>query len=51
MKKLMVLTSDDKLGNTGKKTDFWLEEFACAPKVLPMIEPGQNLVDRSVPKL
>ena len=30
MKKiLMVLTSHDKLGDTGKKTGFWLEEFAA----------------------
>jgi putative intracellular protease/amidase len=29
MKVLMVLTSHDKLGNTGKKTGFWLEEFAA----------------------
>ena len=28
MKILMVLTSHDKLGDTGKKTGFWLEEFA-----------------------
>ena len=26
---LMVLTSHDKLGTTGKKTGFWLEEFAA----------------------
>ena len=26
---LMVLTSHDRLGNTGKKTGFWLEEFAA----------------------
>lgn len=26
---LMVLTSHDKLGDTGKKTGFWLEEFAA----------------------
>ncbi|MFT7431915.1 MAG: putative intracellular protease/amidase [Colwellia sp.] len=25
---LMVITSHDKLGNTGEKTGFWLEEFA-----------------------
>lgn len=25
---LMVLTSHDRLGNTGRKTGFWLEEFA-----------------------
>ena len=29
MKILMVLTSNDKLGTTGKKTGFWLEEFAA----------------------
>ena len=26
---LMVLTSHDRLGNTGHKTGFWLEEFAA----------------------
>ena len=29
MKILMVLTSHDQLGNTGKKTGFWLEELAA----------------------
>lgn len=29
MKVLMVLTSHDTLGDTGKKTGFWLEEFAA----------------------
>jgi putative intracellular protease/amidase len=29
MKVLIVLTSHDQLGNTGKKTGFWLEEFAA----------------------
>jgi putative intracellular protease/amidase len=29
MKILMVTTSHDKLGNTGEKTGFWLEEFAA----------------------
>ncbi|MBU9837627.1 type 1 glutamine amidotransferase domain-containing protein [Rahnella sp. L72c] len=29
MKLLMVLTSHDKLGETGKKTGFWLEEFTA----------------------
>src|SRR5579864_313768 len=29
MKIVMVLTSHDKLGNTGKPTGFWLEEFAA----------------------
>lgn len=28
MKVLFVLTSHDKLGDTGKKTGFWVEEFA-----------------------
>ena len=29
MKILMILTSHDQLGTTGKKTGFWLEEFAA----------------------
>jgi putative intracellular protease/amidase len=29
MKILMVMTSHDALGDTGKKTGFWLEEFAA----------------------
>ena len=29
MKILMILTSHDQLGDTGKKTGFWLEEFAA----------------------
>ena len=29
MKVLMVLTSHDQLGDTGKPTGFWLEEFAA----------------------
>jgi putative intracellular protease/amidase len=29
MKTLMVITSHDRLGNTGRKTGFWLEEFAA----------------------
>ena len=34
MKILMVLTSHDKLGDTGKQTGFWLEEFAAPYYVL-----------------
>ena len=34
MKILMVLTSHDKLGDTGDKTGFWLEEFAAPYYVL-----------------
>ncbi len=30
MNVLMVLTSHDRLGNTGRKTGFWLEELACS---------------------
>jgi putative intracellular protease/amidase len=33
-KVLMVLTSHDQLGNTGKKTGFWLEEFAAPYYIL-----------------
>ena len=40
MKILMVLTSHDKLGNTGRKTGFWLEEFA-APTT-PFSMPGRQ---------
>ncbi len=29
MKVAMVLTSHDQLGNTGRKTGFWREEFAA----------------------
>lgn len=29
MKIVMVLTSHDQLGNTGRKTGLWLEEFAA----------------------
>ncbi len=34
MKVLMVLTSHDELGDTGKKTGFWIEEFAAPYYVL-----------------
>jgi len=34
MKILMILTSHDKLGDSGKKTGFWLEEFAAPYYVL-----------------
>jgi len=34
MKILIVLTSHDQLGDTGKKTGFWLEEFAAPYYVL-----------------
>ena len=34
MKILFVLTSHDRLGNTGEKTGFWLEEFAAPYYVL-----------------
>lgn len=42
MKVLMVLTSHDQLGNTGKKTGFWLEEFAAPYYVFK--DAGADLV-------
>lgn len=54
MKVLMVLTSHDTLGNTGKKTGFWLEELAApyyvfkdagAEIVLASPEGGQPPLD------
>ncbi|MFT7005348.1 MAG: putative intracellular protease/amidase [Sulfurimonas sp.] len=38
---LIVLTSHDKLGNTGKKTGFWLEEFASPYYTL--LDAGVNV--------
>ncbi|WP_068819606.1 type 1 glutamine amidotransferase domain-containing protein [Phormidesmis priestleyi] len=50
MKILMVLTSHDQLGNTGKKTGFWLEEFAApyytfkdAGATITLASPGGGL--------
>lgn len=42
MKILMVLTSHDRLGDTGKKTGFWLEEFAAPYYVFR--DAGANVV-------
>ncbi|WP_159948693.1 type 1 glutamine amidotransferase domain-containing protein [Rhizobium sp. 18065] len=42
MKILMVLTSHDELGNTGRKTGFWLEEFA-AP-YYAFLEAGAEII-------
>ncbi|UWQ99571.1 type 1 glutamine amidotransferase domain-containing protein [Rhodobacteraceae bacterium S2214] len=56
MKILMVLTSHDQLGDTGKKTGFWLEEFAApyyalkdagAEVVLASPKGGQPPIDPS----
>ncbi len=41
MKVLMVLTSHSELGNTGKKTGFWVEEFAAPYYVLT--DAGVNI--------
>ncbi len=35
----MILTSHDQLGDTGKKTGLWLEEFAALYYVSRMREP------------
>lgn len=40
---LMVLTSHDQLGDTGKKTGFWLEEFAAPYYVLKDAGAGITL--------
>lgn len=43
MKVLMVLTSHDQLGDTGKPTGFWLEEFAarrCCASTAPQLPRG-----------
>ncbi|WP_111414758.1 type 1 glutamine amidotransferase domain-containing protein [Billgrantia lactosivorans] len=42
MKILMVLTSHDQLGNTGRKTGFWLEELAAPYYVFK--EAGAEIV-------
>ncbi|MEI2265289.1 type 1 glutamine amidotransferase domain-containing protein [Erwinia sp. CGal63] len=42
MKILMVLTSHDQLGDTGKKTGFWLEEFAAPYYIFR--DAGANVV-------
>ncbi|WP_437608406.1 type 1 glutamine amidotransferase domain-containing protein [Erwinia sp. V71] len=42
MKLLMVLTSHDTLGDTGRKTGFWLEELAAPYYVF--IDAGLNVV-------
>lgn len=41
MKILMILTSHDQLGDTGKKTGFWLEEFAAPYYV--MLDAGADV--------
>jgi putative intracellular protease/amidase len=67
MKILMVLTSHDQLGNTGRKTGFWLEEFAApyfvfrdagvqltlaSPKGgLPPIDPKSDLPENQTPAM
>jgi putative intracellular protease/amidase len=67
MKILMVLTSHDQLGNTGRKTGFWLEEFAAPYYVLrdagveltlaspkggqPPIDPKSDLPENQTPAM
>ena len=67
MKILMVLTSHDKLGETGRKTGFWLEEFAApyfvfrdagveltlaSPKGgLPPLDPKSDLPESQTPAM
>ena len=67
MKILMVITSHDQLGNTGRKTGFWLEEFAApyfvfrdagveltlaSPKGgLPPLDPNSDLPENQTPAM
>jgi putative intracellular protease/amidase len=67
VKILMVLTSHDVLGNTGRKTGFWLEEFAAPYYVFrdagveltlaspkggqPPIDPKSDLPDGQTPAM
>jgi len=67
MKIVMVLTSHDQLGDTGRKTGFWLEEFAApyfvfrdagveltlaSPKGgLPPIDPKSDLAENQTPAM
>jgi putative intracellular protease/amidase len=57
MKILMVLTSHDKLGNTGKKTGFWLEEFAAPYYTFldagaePPLDPKSDLPENQTPAM
>ena len=67
MKILMVLTSHDKLGNTGRKTGIWLEEFAAPYYVFkdagvdltlvsvkggqPPIDPKSDLPENQTPPM
>ena len=67
MKILMVQTSHDVLGNTGRKTGFWLEEFAApyfvfrdagiqltlaSPKgAQPPIHPKSDLAENQTPEM
>ena len=67
MRILMVLTSHDQLGNTGRKTGFWLEEFAApyfvfrdagveltlaSPKGgLPPLDPKSDLPENQTPPM
>jgi len=38
MKIVLVLTSHDQLGNTGRKTGFWLEEFAAQKELAQTVK-------------
>jgi putative intracellular protease/amidase len=67
MKIVMVLTSHDQLGNTGRKTGFWLEEFAAPYFVLrdagveltlaspkggqPPVDPKSDLPETQTPAM
>lgn len=53
MKILQVLTSHDQLGNTGRKTGFWLQEFASVPPpaaALILCNDGRRCLLRRLPE-
>jgi putative intracellular protease/amidase len=56
MKVLMVITSHDQLGNTGRKTGFWLEELAAPYYVFKdagveiTLASPKGAVRRSIPR-
>ncbi|PZP06211.1 MAG: type 1 glutamine amidotransferase domain-containing protein, partial [Sphingomonas hengshuiensis] len=67
MKILMVMTSHDRLGDTGHRTGFWLEEFAAPYYVFrdsgvdltlasvkggqPPIDPKSDLLGNQTPAM
>ena len=47
----MVLTSHNQLGNTGRTTGFWLEEFAAPYFVFRDADPKSDLPENQTPAM